>query len=250
MSDRELTGKIAPERIRMFDIPRPDGRSIERFLALTDLAGTVSDAMDELGINGAVPAHVLQPMLPGGRMVGPALTVRNLPQSVPQTLGAMDRRSRQADLEAHNLARPGDVIVLEGVVGVSSLGGNSSTVGKRQGEAGAIVDGSTRDIATSRAIDYPIWARGVSLLTGKWRLETVEINGLVRIAGIQVHPGDLVVADDDGVCFIPRSRVVEVLERAEALSAGEDERRRDVAAGLSIPGIANKPYFRRIRPCT
>jgi 4-hydroxy-4-methyl-2-oxoglutarate aldolase len=246
MSQRKLTGKIAPERIVMRDIPRPGKEIIDGFLSLTDLAGTVSDAMDELGIHGAIPASTLVPMLAGARMVGPALTVRNIMQSVPPTLGAIERKSKQADIEAHNLAQPGDVLIIEGVAGISSLGGNSANVGKRQGEAGAIVDGSTRDVATARSIAYPIWARGVSLITGKWRVETVAINGPVQICGVPVNAGDLVVADDNGVCFIPRHRMIEVLDRARVLSAGEEERNRDVAAGLSVIEIANKPYFRKI----
>ena len=246
MAEKPLTGKIDPARIVMRDIPRPGKDVIEGFLALTDLAGTVSDAMDELGIHGAIPAATLAPMLPGARMVGPALTVRNIMQSTPPTLGAMARKSGQADIEAHNLAQPGDVLVIEGVAGISSLGGNSANVGKRQGEAGAIVDGATRDVATARAIGYPIWARGVSLLTGKWRVETVAINGPVQIGGVPVSAGDLVVADDNGVCFIPRARIGDVLARARALSAGEEERNRDVAAGLSVVELANKAYFRKI----
>jgi len=246
MSEKSLTGKIDPARIVMRDIPRPGKTVINAFLALTDLAGTVSDAMDELGIHGAIPAATLQPMLPGARMVGPVMTVRNIMQSVPPTLGAMERKSKQADIEAHNLAQPGDVLVIEGVAGISSLGGNSANIGKRQGEAGAIVDGATRDISTARSIGYPIWARGVSLMTGKWRVETVAINGPVQICGVPVHAGDLVVADDNGVCFIPRARVDEVLARAQALSAGEEERNRDVAAGMSVVEVANKAYFSKI----
>jgi regulator of RNase E activity RraA len=162
------------------------------------------------------------------------------------TLGAMARKSGQADIEAHNLAKPGDVLVIEGVEHISSLGGNSANVGKRQGEAGAIVDGATRDVATARSIGYPIWARGVSLMTGKWSVETVAINGPVQICGVPVNAGDLVVADDNGVCFIPRARIAEVLTRAQALSAGEEERNRDVAAGMSVVDVANKAYFKKI----
>lgn len=246
MTDKPLTGKIDPARIVMRDIPRPGKDVIAAFLALIDLAGTVSDAMDELGIHGAIPAAKLNPMLPGARMVGPVMTVRNIMQAVPPTLGAMARQSKQADIEAHNLAQPGDVLVIEGVEHISSLGGNSANVGKRQGEAGAIVDGATRDIATARGIGYPIWARGVSLITGKWRVETVAINGPVQICGVPVNAGDLAVADDNGVCFIPRLRITEVLARAQHLSAGEEERNRDVAAGLGVVEIANKAYFRKV----
>lgn len=91
----------------MFDILRPSKPVIDAFLALTDLAGAVSDAMDELGIAGAIPAAVLMPTLPGARMVGPALTIRNIMHPVPPTLGATERKSKQTDLEAHNLAQPG-----------------------------------------------------------------------------------------------------------------------------------------------
>lgn len=244
LPEKRLTGKIARERIAALDFPRPPREVIESFLALTDLAGTVSDAMDELGIAGAVPGALLEPTLPGARMVGPALTLRNIMQSVPASLGAQRRQSKQADVEAHNLARPGDVLVIEGVPGISSLGGNSATLGKRQGEAGAIVDGGTRDVATSQSIGYPVWARGVTPITGKWRLETVAINGPVQIAGVPVNPGDLVVADANGVCFIPRGRIDEVLARARELSAGEEQRNRDVAAGMSLVDVVNKSYFK------
>lgn len=242
--EKRLTGKIARERIAALDFPRPPRELVEAFLALTDLAGTVSDAMDELGIAGVVPAALLAPTLPAARMVGPALTVRNIMQSVPASLGAQRRQSKQADVEAHNLARPGDVLVIEGVAGISSLGGNSATLGKRQGEAGAVVDGGTRDVATSQSIGYPVWSRGATPITGKWRLETVAINGPVQIAGVPVNPGDLVVADQNGVCFIPRARIEAVLARARELSAGEEARNRDVAAGMSLVEVVNKSYFK------
>ena len=244
---RRLTGKVAPERIACLDFPRPTQAIIKRFLAITDLVCTVSDAMDEIGIVGVVPADVLKPMLPGTRLVGPALTLRNSPQSVPPSIGARKRVSKQGDIEAHNLARRGDVLVIEGVAGVSSLGGNSATLGRRQGEAGAIVDGATRDVATARRIGYPVWARGVSPLTGKWRLETTALNSTVHIAGVQVNAGDLVIADDNGICFVPRLSIEDVLKRAEELSAGEDERSRDVEAGMDAIEVAKKRYFKPVR---
>ncbi len=246
MSAKKFTGKIARERIAVLDIPRPCPELISGFLALTDLAGTVSDAMDELGLAGAIPGSVLKPTLPAARLAGPALTVRNIQQIVPPSIGAAERISKQADIEAHNLAQPGDVLVIEGIDGISSLGGNSVAIGHRQGEAGAIVDGSVRDVETARRLGYPTWARGVSLITGKWRLETVAINGPVQIAGVPVRPGDIVVADENGVCFIPRERASEVLQRARELSLGEDLRAQDVKAGLSIPEVATKAYFRKL----
>jgi regulator of RNase E activity RraA len=109
-----------------------------------------------------------------------------------------------AEFEAHNLALKGDVLVIQGVADVSNMGGLSAQTGRRQGEIGAIVQGGVRDVAHSRALDYPVWASDITPVTGKWRIETMEINGPVQIGEVRVAAGDLVVADDTGVCFIPR----------------------------------------------
>jgi regulator of RNase E activity RraA len=142
------------------------------------------------------------------------------------------------DIEVHNLAAPGDVLVVQGVEGVSSLGGISARLGRRQREAGAIVDGSVRDLASLRELGYPVWARGASPLTGKHRLRTVEINGTVTIGGRTVAPGDLAVADDTGVCFVPAARAGEVLARARGISAKEAERVARIDAGESVRDLA------------
>src|SRR5690606_23911474 len=110
--------------------------------------------------------------------------------------GASDRISRLAEVEAHNLAEAGDVLVFEGLDGVSNIGGVSASIGKRQGELGAIVDGGVRDVRECKELGYPMWSRSVSPLTGKWRIQTVAINQIVMVGGVQVIPGDLVIADD------------------------------------------------------
>jgi 4-hydroxy-4-methyl-2-oxoglutarate aldolase len=147
-----------------------------------------------------------------------------------------------AEFEAHNLASPGDVLVIEGVPGVSNMGGISARTGKRQGEAGAIVMGGVRDIAHSRAVDYPVWSSDITPVTGKWRIETVEINGPVEIGPVRVWPGDLVVADDTGVCFIPRDVVLEVLEAAERKAGAEDFRCKAIDDGVPVPDISRANY--------
>jgi len=136
--------------------------------------------------------------------------------------------------EAHNLAEPGDVLVVQGIANISSMGGVSAAVGKRRGEAGAVVDGAVRDIDHSRAIGYPVWCSSVSPVTGKWRIRTVAINRPVSIAGVAVSPGDLVIADEVGVCFVPFDRAAEVLEAAQRLAKREEERLRKLDSGLPL----------------
>jgi regulator of RNase E activity RraA len=156
---------------------------------------------------------------------------------------AAERRtvSGLADIEAHNLAEQGDVLVVQGVAGISSMGGVSASIGKRQGEIAAVVDGAVRDIDHSRSIGYPIWSAGVSPITGKWRIETMAINEPVRIAGIQVRPGDVVIADECGVCFVPLGRAAEVLAVAQRLAASEAQRLQKLADGIPLADFVKLP---------
>ena len=196
MAEKKLTGKIARERIRLMETPRPPEGIIEGYRALGDATGIISDVMDELGITGVVGAAALKPTIAGARIVGTALTVRNIVQREHVYETARQHVNKMAEFEAHNLARPGDVVVIDGVAGISNMGGISAQTGKRQGEVGAVVFGGVRDVAHSRRVGYPVWATEVTPVTGKWRIETVEINGEIvprsRHAGHPLHDGDRV----------------------------------------------------------
>jgi regulator of RNase E activity RraA len=238
MGEKKLTGKIARERIRLMETPRPPVGIIEGFRLLGDASGIVADAMDELGITGIIGASVLQPTIPGSCVVGPALTVRNIVQREHVYETARRHVNRMAEFEAHNLALPGDIVVIDGVAGVSNMGGISAQTAKRQGEAGAIVFGAIRDIAHSRRVGYPVWASEITPATGKWRIETVEINGEIVVDRVRVAAGDIVLADDTGVCFVPRARAAEVLALAQQKSAAEEAKCAAIDKGV---GVADLP---------
>ena len=237
MAEKKLTGKIAPERIRLMATPRPPEGIIDGFRALGDASGIVSDVMDELGITGVIGASVLKPTIPGSSIVGPALTVRNIVQREHVYEAARRHVNKMAEFEAHNLALPGDIVVIDGVVGISNMGGISAQTAKRQGEVGAIVFGGVRDLAHSRRVGYPIWASEITPVTGKWRIETIEINSEIVVAGIRVAPGDIVFADDTGVCFIPRARAAEVLELARQKSAAEEAKCAAIDKGVPVADL-------------
>jgi regulator of RNase E activity RraA len=227
--EKTLLGRLDPRAFGMLELPRLESRILEGFRALGDLTGTTSDAMDECRIVGAVPGSTLRPSDPKARLVGQAITVLNQRREATSM-----QKSGLGEIEAHNLAAAGDVLVIQGVAGVSSMGGVSASVGKRQGEGGAIVDGAVRDIDHSRNIGYPIWCSSVSPITGKWRIQTVAINRPISIAGIPVRPGDVVVADEVGVCFIPFDRAIEVLAVAQRLARREEERLKKLASGMAL----------------
>jgi 4-hydroxy-4-methyl-2-oxoglutarate aldolase len=234
MRSTTTLGKLLPGQFGLLELPKLDRAIVEGFLALPDLTGMISDAMDDLGLEGVVPASVLAPTNSSRRIVGRALTVENRRLTSTVAEAIREGRSRLGEIEAHNLAEPGDVLVIQGLQGVSSMGGISASIGLRQGEIGAVVDGAVRDTHHSRTIGYPIWSRGVSPITGKWRIETASINRPVSICSVTVSPGDLVAADETGVCFVPREATAAVLARAQAIGSDERARLAEIDRGVSI----------------
>lgn len=244
---RRTLGKLPDTAFGCFDLPPIDPSVIQGYRELPDLTGMISDAMDLHGLIGAIAATDLRPSLPTRRVVGPALTVLNKRRTDEVATAVRNRDNRLADIEAHHLARPGDMLVVQGVDGISSMGGIAAAIAMRQGEAGVIVDGAVRDLESSRELGLPIWARNVTPVTGKWRVETVGVNVAVTICGILVRPGDLVAADASGVCFVPRAAIETVLGTAQVIAQDEDRRQKLIAAGTSLAQLISTGHHKKER---
>lgn len=116
-------------------------------------------------------------------------------------------------------APAGSVIVVEaGDLDYAVAGGNVCAVAKKHGIAGFVVDGVIRDIAETRANEFPVFGRGVSPIPGG-KNSIDGLNVTARCGGVDVAPGDMVVADEEGVVVIPAGRCDEVLQRAVAKAA-------------------------------
>jgi len=228
-------GRIDPARITAFSFERPDPALIAELRTID--TPTVSDALDELGLRGnVVAASVLRPVDPNAVIAGPVITLRN--ELLPDGLSVEERAVRakvyQAEIEAHNITEPGDILVIQGIAGVSNMGGMSAEIAGRQGGAGAIVSGGIRDLPHVRATGYPIWSTEVTPVTGRWTLETAEINGPIKIFGVDVMPGDVVLADASGVCFIPKAKLGRVIDIAGRQRDSEAGRVAAIKAGKSL----------------
>ena len=235
-----LLGLISVERIITVDIPRTPKHLINSILNLDGITSTISDILDSLGLLGVVPASVLKPLQPGYKIAGNAVTLRYLPERETSTQLHNDRaRAKLADRDVYAIAEEGDVAVFDanGMSDISTMGGLSALMAIKAKMAGNIIDGGIRDLDVIRDLNYPVWSRGGTPRTGKHRLEAIEINGPVICAGIHVQPGDLVVADDTGVVFVPSERVVEVIEKALAMTAKEDRLVEAIKQGASIAEI-------------
>jgi regulator of RNase E activity RraA len=237
-----LLGLVDEGLIARVDIPRPAPELVAGFLALTDLTSTAVDALDELGIGGGVGASELAPRSPG-RICGPAITIRYAAEG--GSVGALTgrgERARLAERDLYGVGEPGDVGVFDcgGHAHASVVGSLSARWARLLGIAGCIVDGAVRDLDSVRELGLPVWSRTVTPVSGKHRLQAVELNGTVSLAGLTVEPGDLVLADATGVCVVPSARAAEVLERCRGLEEAERRIDEQIESGLEPAEVAAK----------
>jgi len=217
-----------PAQAIRLDIPRPTPEVVKGFQGLATTA--ISDV---IGLSSVMRyfIHPLWPDMP--RIAGPAFTVRT-PHHDNLMLHAAIYR-----------AEPGDVIVVEaGDDSMAVAGGNVCAIARKRGVAGFIVDGVIRDIGESRANGFPLFARGRSPIPAA-KEGPGEINHPIRCGGVVVHPGDIVVADDEGIVVVPLTKAPGVLKKAQAkaeadaqmsLEAWEKNHRARVDATLKAKG--------------
>lgn len=241
-----IWGGVPPERIARIKFPRIEKKIVDEFLALEDLTGSISDVLDTLGINGAIPASYLTPLIIGTKIAGTAITLRSIPERKTVTQGLLDKDYiRMATRDTHYLAEPGDILVADfgGDMEVSNMGGQSVAVAQSCGLVGAVVNGAIRDVPSFRKRNFPAWSRGTTPITGKCRMQAVEINGPVSLCRTLVEPGDLVVADDSGVCVIPADKVEYVLEKCKSIIKEEEVMRELIDKDIPISQL--KPLYRK-----
>jgi len=241
-----IWGQVPVERITRIKFPRVSRAVVERYLALPDLTTTVSDLLDGFGVSGVVSASHIRPLQSGRKIVGHAVTLRSMPERKTPTQGCLDKEPiKMSTREIYYLSEPGDVLVADfgGDLNVSNMGGQSALVAKTHGFAGAIVNGAVRDLPAIREIDYPVWAAGVTPITGKFRMEAMEINGPVRVHNIVVYPGDLIVADDSGICVVPAQFIEPLIDDAEKVGGAEDRMRELIVSKAPISEL--RPLFRK-----
>ncbi|MGF0313387.1 DUF1932 domain-containing protein [Rhodococcus sp. IEGM1428] len=188
-------------------------------------AAATGDAMDRLGL---LPTSI-SPVFPApGVVVGRALTV---------WVRAGDNRGLHEALEQ---ARPGDFMVVngEGDVSRAVLGELLAERSLAKGIVGAVIDGAVRDVDVLEEVGFPVWARGLSP-AGPFKYGPCKVGEPVAVGGVVVQPGDVIVADNDGVAVVPKARAHEVAEAARAVTQREAETRRAIRAGTAKSAVGS-----------
>ena len=193
----------------------------------------VCDAMYQLVIPEPVLPSWLRPLIPDQRIAGIAFTV--LGRGINPAVGwdeGVDRISSY--LRVFEQLAPDDLMVsvtTDSHVGhFGELTGNAA---KARGCVGVILDGNLRDVEGLREIGFQVFYRGLSPLNGIGRWEMLDAQVPVTIGDITVHPGDVIVAEFDGVVVVPTADAERVLIKAEEITGAESRVRREVSTGTS-----------------
>jgi RraA family protein len=158
--------------------------------------------------------------VPGGTMLGTAITVRTAPGDNLMVHAALD------------LAGPGDVLVIDagGDLSRAIVGELMARRAHLKGLCGMIVDGAMRDVAGIRALGFPVYARGATP-AGPYKEGPGEVNVTIACGGTVVRPGDIVVGDEDGVVIVPQGEAETILAATIALAAREEATMAALARG-------------------
>jgi 4-hydroxy-4-methyl-2-oxoglutarate aldolase len=180
---------------------------IKKYSALEESA-SINESLE---VSGALN-HDFRPVWPGIKMVGAAFTVR----------------ARAGDNlilhKAITMIKPGDILVVacDGFQESGGMwGGIMSTSAQKMGAAGMVIDGSVRDTMMIKKINWPVWARGISVKRST-KITGGQINVPIVIGNVLVNPGDLVFADNDAVVIVPREKAAEIFEKAKKREEDED----------------------------
>ena len=201
----------------------------------------VSDALDTLGLAGATTG--VRPLWPSGSpVVGRARTITAGPRQE-------DRPSAHIAAAAIEAAGDGDVLVIAngGRLDVSCFGGILTLAASRRGIRGVVIDGACRDIAESEQLGFPVFGRAVVPVSARGRIVQLDMEEPVPFAGVTVHPGDYVLADRNGVVFVPASELDTVLELAERIVARETAMAEAVTSGQPVTEVMHDSRFPTIQ---
>lgn len=226
VSDQQPTGVATDE-------------TIARLAALP--VAVISDAMDLMGMPSSVMDAAIARRT-GKRLAGRARTIDRATRPPNTTQAEFAPQLSWAPQLLMDEASRGDVVVMSigGDVSVACIGDNMTTRALMRGVAGAVIDGSMRDIDAITEMGLTVYSRGLSPRSAAGRLVTFALNEPIICGGVHVSPGDIVIGDADGIVVIPQAKAAEVADNAENLEAKEKLSKAHIEEGHSLVEAVKK----------
>lgn len=207
-----------------------DWKAIERLKQW--YSGDIHDSMEHLGLWGHLEGiSLLGALGPGEVVCGPAVTVLFAPS---------DRKGEPQDVyhNAIDNAPKGAILVCDASCAAGSCSGElMSTGAKIRGAAATVVNGSVRDLAQVRALGYPLFGTRPSPVGVTGKKEPRDSQVPITIGRVTIRPGDVIFGDIDGVVAIPKTRVRDVADAADALGRNEASARGRILAGEKLQSV-------------
>lgn len=210
---------------------------LERLAALD--TNTVSDALDFLGLPGAT--HGLLPLWDCPKIVGRASTIQLGPKiDAKPTVHLISPVIDAVDTDDRVL------VIAGGVDGISCWGDILANAACAKKIRGSVIDGYSRDIEGSESIDYPVYGRGITMISARNRVIQTGSGEPVQVRGVTVQEDDYVIADRCGAVFVPAARIEEVLGLGERIARRQDGMVAAARTGRPVAEVMHDKEFEAI----
>ncbi|WP_299732566.1 RraA family protein [uncultured Tateyamaria sp.] len=200
----------------------------------TLFTAVIGDVLDVLGYRNQFLPQPIKPLVPGTKLAGRAMTVLEADYPGAGGPGPLSGKPFGLMFEALDDLKEGEIYIASGSSFEYALwGGLMSTRALHLKAAGAILDGYVRDTDEIRALGFPVFSRGAFAQDQGIRGKVLDYRVPINVKGVQVAPGDMIFADDEGVLIIPQAVEQQAISDALAKVATENEVAKAIRAGMS-----------------